>query len=168
MRKALLASTIIALLAVPAAAAVTRSWPKIDNWMTIMLDGQRGEMCSTVASTASDTVINIIMQGYTTHLFVSYGKAEIVLPRTVNLSADGVQFFAAPIISHGMDALGNRFVVADLPGATYRDVVVPALIKSNFMQVDLGDQRVVVATKHFSQVVPQIIDCALATQRVGQ
>ena len=161
MRKTLMASAMAAVLAVPAVAGITRSWPKVDNWMTVLMDGgQRGEMCSTLTTTSEGGVFNIIMAGVTTHLYVSYGKDALALPRTVNLSGDGVQFFAAPIISDGQDVMGNRFVMADLPGATYRDVVVPALVKSNFMQVDLGDRRFIVPTQHFAQVVPQIIDCA--------
>lgn len=163
-------SSILALLAAPAIAGqITRSWPKIDNWMTIMMDGgQRGEMCSTIGSSPSGLMMNIIMAGNTTHLYVPYGKADVALPPTVKLWANGVQFFAAPILSKGMDTSGNRFVQADLPGTSYRDVVVPAFLRTIAVEVDLGaDLSFMVATEHFSRVVPQIIECANAATQVG-
>ena len=162
MRKLLLAS-IASVLAVPAlAGGITHSWPKVGNWMTVMLDGgPRGQMCSTIGkATGTDTVVDIIMAGGTTHLYVNYGKEAIALPQTVSLSTNGVQFFAAPILSASMDAMGGHFVQADLPGSSYRDVVAPALLKSNSLEVDLGGKHFVVATAHFDQVLAQVIECA--------
>jgi hypothetical protein len=169
VRKLLVTSSILALLAAPAiAGGMTRSWPKIDNWATIMLDGgPRGEMCSTIGASPSGKMLDIIMAGNTTHLYVSYGKADVALPPVVTLAAGGVPFFEAPILSKGMDAMGNRFVQADLPGSSYRDVVVPAMLRSSVVEVTLGDQRFMVPTKNFAQVVPQIIDCANAATQVG-
>ena len=89
------------------------------------------------------------------------------LPPTVKLWANGVQFFAAPILSKGMDASGTRFVQADLPGTSYRDVVVPAMLRTVAVEVDLGaDLSFMISTRSFAQVLPQIVDCANAATRI--
>jgi hypothetical protein len=146
------------------AQTMKHGWPPVDHWVTMLVDGgQRGLMCSTASVTSSGNTMSIITTRSATHLYLNYGRTALPLPRNVVISADGEEVFQAPILADDVGPAGH-FVQADLPGSVLADTIAPALEKSNSLELDLGDRRFTASTRHFSQVVKQMIECAGAAE----
>lgn len=147
-----------------AQSVIKRSWPPVDHWMTLLVDGgKQGLMCSVAAPTSSGTTVNIIMTRNATHLHLNYGKQALPLSRNLVISADGTEVFQAPILDGDTDSAGGHFVMADLPGSILADTIAPVLTSANAMQIDLGNQRFTVNTRHFAQVTNEIRECSAAS-----
>ncbi len=160
------ASTMLLVSIVQAQSVIKRSWPPVDHWTTLMVDGgKRGLMCSVAVPTSSGTMVSIIMTKNATHLYLNYGKQLLPLSRNLVISADGTQVFEAPILDGDTDSAGGHFVMADLPGSILADTIAPALISANAMQIDLGNQRFTVNTRHFAQATNEIRECSAASAR---
>jgi len=161
---ALVASATAA--AQPASKGVNKVWPPASEWVTFLKAAPGGRpVCAILhkgdQSAAVPGAFMITLTEVVTRFNVSYLGGALPVGPSLSLSVDGVKVVDAPILSqYTVD--GWTSIMADLPGRTFADVLVPAFTRANRIQADAGGRRFTTTTGQFARVMPQLVECAQA------
>ncbi len=150
----------------PASKGVNKVWPPASEWVTFLKAAPgRRPVCAILhkgdQSAAVSGAFVITLTEVATRFNVSYLGGAFPVGPSLSLSVDGVKVVDAPILSqYTVD--GWTIIMADLPGRTFADVLVPAFTRANRIQADAGGRRFTTTTGQFARVMPQLVECGQA------
>lgn len=150
----------------PASKGVSRIWPSASEWVTSLIATPGGQpVCLIVhkgdQSAAVLGAFIITLTAVATHFHVSYIGSALPVGPSLLLSVDGVTVVNVPILAQDT-VNGWTRIMADLPGRTFADVLVPAFTRGSTIQADAGGRQFTTTTGQFARVMPQLVECGQA------
>ncbi len=152
----------------PASEGVNKVWPPASEWVTFLTAVPGGQPVCAIfhegdQSAAVPEAFIITLTEVATHFRIRYLGDALSVGSSLSLSVDGVKVVDAPILSQ--DTVdGWTIIMADLPGRTFADMLVPAFTRANTIQADAGGRRFTTTTGQFARVMPQLVECGQAVR----